>query len=305
MSPHDALKTLGLNTAATPDEIRQAYRDLVKIWHPDRFGADARLRAKAEEHLKSINAAYHALESSGFRTDASAAAPQAKSAWQPQAAPRQPPSRDHVLRGWLYVASILLIVAMAGFALRAVGTRLSASATAAVQQFSAAKAPIATKISHRTPQSGGPATSGKPEFRVWSLSQADTDRVQLACASHAPQSDAYRRCIKAQLDALRRSRGAANLAGLSGDEREAAESACATTRDSGGQSNYNLCLRQQVAAVAAEPIRPDLSTFNSADRSSVSAACSAASKRGAAQYDRCLVRFAKTLSDAQPSAETR
>jgi hypothetical protein len=43
----EALKILGLEQGATPDEIKQAYRDLVKVWHPDRFGSDVRLRSKA------------------------------------------------------------------------------------------------------------------------------------------------------------------------------------------------------------------------------------------------------------------
>ena len=300
MSPHDALKTLGLNPAATPEEIRLAYRDLVKVWHPDRFGADARLRAKAEEHLKSINAAYHALESSDFRTDAPMSAPQTETAWQPESIPRRKASRYHLLRGWLYVASILLIVAMASFALRALGSRESASAAPAAQPLSAADELPSAKVSRRTSSPTVTAASGTPEFKILSLSQADTDRVQLACASYTPRSESYNRCIKAQLDALRQSRGPADLTGLSTGERQAAESACSTAD---GASDYNHCLRQQVAAVASEPIRPDLSTFSTADRNSISAACSAASKRGAAEYDRCLVRFAKTLSDAQPSGE--
>jgi hypothetical protein len=35
------------------------YRDLAKVWHPDRFdGGDARLKQKAEAQLKAINDAY-------------------------------------------------------------------------------------------------------------------------------------------------------------------------------------------------------------------------------------------------------
>lgn len=58
MDYSEALEILGLPPTATPDEIKQAYRDLAKVWHPDRFGNDARLRAKAEETLKRINEAY-------------------------------------------------------------------------------------------------------------------------------------------------------------------------------------------------------------------------------------------------------
>jgi len=55
-----ALKTLELSPAATPDDIKTAYRELVKVWHPDRF-PDASLKARAEAKLKEINAAYEKL----------------------------------------------------------------------------------------------------------------------------------------------------------------------------------------------------------------------------------------------------
>jgi hypothetical protein len=301
----DPLETLGLKSTASPDEIRQAYRDLVKVWHPDRFGTDARLRAKAEEHLKAVNAAFHALESCGFRTDTRAAEPDSASPWEPQSAPRPRASGDRILRGWLYVGALLLIAAMAGFAVHALSSSHTQAAAPAIQQPSAPARPAAAKASRKAPPHPiEEASAGRPDFQVWSLSQAETDRVQLACASHAPGSESYRRCMKAQLDALRQSRGAADMTGLSTGEREAAEKACANARSSGGDAAYSHCLLQQVAALAAEPIRPDLSSFTVADRNSIKAACSAESNRGAAEYNRCLVRFAKTLSAADEPAAT-
>ena len=52
---------LGLKPSATPDQVKQAYRDLCKVWHPDRFGHDPRLQQKAQEKLKEINEAYEHL----------------------------------------------------------------------------------------------------------------------------------------------------------------------------------------------------------------------------------------------------
>ena len=57
-----ALELLGLGPEATPEDVKQAYRDLVKVWHPDRFPNDSRLRSKAEEKLKDINEAYQTLQ---------------------------------------------------------------------------------------------------------------------------------------------------------------------------------------------------------------------------------------------------
>jgi len=53
---------LGLNSGASEEEIKQAYRDLVNVWHPDRF-SDPRLKEKANEKLKEINFAYEKLKS--------------------------------------------------------------------------------------------------------------------------------------------------------------------------------------------------------------------------------------------------
>lgn len=57
-----ALEALGLGHDATSEDVKQAYRDLAKVWHPDRFPNDSRLRGKAEEKLKDINEAYRALQ---------------------------------------------------------------------------------------------------------------------------------------------------------------------------------------------------------------------------------------------------
>jgi DnaJ-like protein len=55
-----------LNRGASPDEIRQAYRDLAQIWHPDRFSHDVRLRLKAQEKMKEINGAYEVVRAAMF-----------------------------------------------------------------------------------------------------------------------------------------------------------------------------------------------------------------------------------------------
>lgn len=54
---------LGVDPDATWDEVREAYLDLVRVWHPDRFQSDPQLRDKAQRRLQQINEAYHALKS--------------------------------------------------------------------------------------------------------------------------------------------------------------------------------------------------------------------------------------------------
>ena len=57
------VEVLGLKPGASKKEINEAYRDLVNVWHPDRFANNLRLQKKAEERLKEINAAYEHIRS--------------------------------------------------------------------------------------------------------------------------------------------------------------------------------------------------------------------------------------------------
>ena len=62
MDIRTAFAILGLGEGATPLQVRTAYRDLVKVWHPDRFVHDPPLQAKAAEQLRQINAAFDLLQ---------------------------------------------------------------------------------------------------------------------------------------------------------------------------------------------------------------------------------------------------
>lgn len=54
---------LEIEPGATQPEIKQAYRDLILVWHPDRFCDNPRLQQKAESKIKQINSAYEFLKS--------------------------------------------------------------------------------------------------------------------------------------------------------------------------------------------------------------------------------------------------
>lgn len=57
-----AYETLDLEPGASLEDVRAAYRDLVKVWHPDRYHNESeRLRLRAEERLKRITSAYERL----------------------------------------------------------------------------------------------------------------------------------------------------------------------------------------------------------------------------------------------------
>ena len=54
---------LEIDPNASIDEAKQAYKDIVNVWHPDRFSHNDRLKEKAEKKLKEVNIAYETLTS--------------------------------------------------------------------------------------------------------------------------------------------------------------------------------------------------------------------------------------------------
>lgn len=71
---NDPWKVLGVPQGASQEEIKTAYRKLVKQYHPDRY-TDNPLKELAQEKLKSINEAYDTLtRSNGTYTGAGSTA---------------------------------------------------------------------------------------------------------------------------------------------------------------------------------------------------------------------------------------
>lgn len=69
---NDPYKVLGVSRDATDDEIKAAYRELAKKYHPDNY-ADSPLADLVEEKMKEINEAYDTIrkERAGGRQGAS------------------------------------------------------------------------------------------------------------------------------------------------------------------------------------------------------------------------------------------
>jgi curved DNA-binding protein CbpA len=63
MDIRQCFDVLELDSNASIDEAKQAYKDMVNIWHPDRFSNNPRLKQKAEDKLKEINEAYETVHS--------------------------------------------------------------------------------------------------------------------------------------------------------------------------------------------------------------------------------------------------
>ena len=97
MTEESDYEVLGLQPGASLEQIKEARRDLVKVWHPDRFTSDPALRKKAERKLQDINGAYERLQSL-LSTKQRVASPRrstsperARSSEPPPPSPSQPP----------------------------------------------------------------------------------------------------------------------------------------------------------------------------------------------------------------------
>ena len=48
-------KVLGVTKYSTKEQIKKAYKDLIKIWHPDKFENNTKKQSEAQEKCKIIN----------------------------------------------------------------------------------------------------------------------------------------------------------------------------------------------------------------------------------------------------------
>ena len=65
MTLEQARKILGVSTTDSADTIRDAYRELAKVWHPDRFASESEsLRTRAQDQMTAVNEAYRVLNNS-------------------------------------------------------------------------------------------------------------------------------------------------------------------------------------------------------------------------------------------------
>jgi len=103
---------LGLKPGASPEQVKQAFRDMVKVWHPDRFAHDERLRLLAQDKLKEINGAYEILKAHAF--EASIAPEPAATPETETAAAASPPARKRAVL-WTTLGVLLLVLAAAAF----------------------------------------------------------------------------------------------------------------------------------------------------------------------------------------------
>lgn len=62
MNISKALEILGLATDPSQSEIKRAYREQVKLWHPDRYSDGSAIKKIAEKNIQDANLAYAFLK---------------------------------------------------------------------------------------------------------------------------------------------------------------------------------------------------------------------------------------------------
>ena len=84
----DCYRILDLEPGATMAEVKSSYRELVKVWHPDRFPNDPKFQKRGADKLKQINSAYERISKGGVTQPHRS--PPAAEANAPQAENRTP-----------------------------------------------------------------------------------------------------------------------------------------------------------------------------------------------------------------------
>ena len=282
----EALAELEVGEYATPAEIKAAYRDLVKVWHPDRFGEDTRLRQRAEERLQRINEAYRRLESGDFAPEPSFANEFVADA-PPRVRAKTRAEKDRELRGWMYLAIFLAMGAFVGFVIvRHVRAEREAAEMATPVQEPTAAPPVLS--ARPAGDSVRTVRHEEPAVRVTRLSDGQMEQIATACGAIAPDSQQHVDCVRAQVAAMT---GAVDMSGLTAEERLSVQHVCSRA------VSYGPCAAAQIASLSAVTLRPDVSRMNSRDRNAIEHACvSARDHDGPAAYDRCVVEFEKVLA---------
>jgi hypothetical protein len=92
------LRTLGLSPDATLQEALAAHQDLIRVWHPDRFESDPKLKAKALEQTVRINLAIAAVRKDlkNPRPKSSPLRASTHHASQASSPPRRPTEHSHL-----------------------------------------------------------------------------------------------------------------------------------------------------------------------------------------------------------------
>ena len=176
----ESYRILDIGPNASLEEVKRAYRELARVWHPDRFPNDVLLHQKAQEKLKQINIAYERICGRGTHeprrpttsTRQSTSQQTRQSAPPPQSPPPrqspQPVSRKPKSRSWFWgpagrprFAWLLYL----GFAIAAVSFVLPYLPTPPATQRPQNGSPRQPDVFDQLPQSRASPTPPWPAFQ--------------------------------------------------------------------------------------------------------------------------------------------
>ncbi len=265
------LAELGLGPDASLEDVRQAYRALARIWHPDRSARDPGLQGTAEETFKRISGSYAWLVEHGRLLPRSTLGEDGRLAPRP----------ERRARPWRWAVGFALVLALGVLAAKA----WSPGDAAALAPESAPRPATARS---ETPARRASVTA-PPEVRAEDLHPADRESLEAACAvlKRLPDATAYRDCLARQLKLLEAAPARPSLAGLSARERESIEATCAGAKYLEGPAAYNRCLVRKRALLERHP-EPDSAALAPERRHAIESACAGSRLDGPAAYNRCL-----------------
>jgi DnaJ-like protein len=141
-----AFAILGLPPGASQAQVRRAYRELVRVWHPDRFTDDPRLQLSAQERLKQINEAYRLI-----RAELAARPHRQQEPREAEPAPSRPAAPKPVVTSFLsfWPNLLFLIFAVGLFRFATLRYGLSLAALAYLLQMATVPAAFALACNSR------------------------------------------------------------------------------------------------------------------------------------------------------------
>lgn len=84
MTRDEAAAVLGVEAGSSAAEVRAAYRELAQMLHPDKYGDNKRLRARAEQQMRAVNEARDVLLGKAAAAEAARARARAAAPTEPE-----------------------------------------------------------------------------------------------------------------------------------------------------------------------------------------------------------------------------
>ena len=206
MNLRKCLDLLELAPGATKKDIREAYHELAKVWHPDRFPNDPKLQAKGEAKLKELNVAYKTLITELDRKGSLASEPirdatrqrntskqEVKHAPSPTAGIKERPNSKNAKIGCVFVGSIgflicfLLVASLVSYLKEESGRNFKESNQEVVEGDSTPQVTTNTQIA--VPDDTIVSTSPETEERRQMIRKLEERLMQLEKEARAEATD--------------------------------------------------------------------------------------------------------------------